>query len=338
MNSRVAGMLALSIMQMGVSCMLIASEDSIESVLEGYESPQELFENLKANTAQNNAQETFQESQDSVKFMESGDPATPSFKSQASRPRQSASPPSWIYSTAMVETLFNDGSLKRGFGTLLKNGFYLTSSEVIYNGRATPARIHAKMQDDLTSNLMCVSQLSLKALDLDSGLALLKVSKSLDTFCRVRSETYYQDRIYKRFGVDVFTSSQLVSPQTLTYYPYLDGMYMLMPQSIEFGQLASHRMHLGNEPTSGFNIKESFYEDFVYGRAFYDGNGVFLGIASRAGAGYLPMFINRFVIQDFLCDVQEKGIIDDPSLRRSCMALGKRRSKFFNDLDTGDLH
>lgn len=338
MNSRVAGVLALSIMQMGVSCMLIASEDSVESVLEGYESPQKLFESPKVSVAQSNTQQILQDSQDSASPIESENPEIPPFKTQALRSRQSTSPPSWIYSTAMVETLFNDGSLKRGFGTLLKNGFYLTSSEVIYNGRATPARIHVKMQDDLTSSLMCVSQLSLKALDLDSGLALLKVSKSLDTFCQVRSETYYQDRIYKRFGVDIFASSQLVSPQTLTYYPHLDKMYVLVPQSIEFGRLASHRAHLKNEPISGFNIKENFYEDFVYGRAFYDGNGVFLGIASRAGAGYLPMFINRFVIQDFLCDVQEKGIIDDPSLRRSCMALGKRRSRFFNDTNTGDLH
>ena len=43
--------------------------------------------------------------------------------------------PQWIYSTGIVETSFTDGSFKRGLGTLLKNGLYLTSSEIIYNGK-----------------------------------------------------------------------------------------------------------------------------------------------------------------------------------------------------------
>lgn len=146
MNSRVAGVVALGIIQMCVSCMLIASEDSIDEVLEDYESPQVIFENPQTKDISLSLQQKPQEIYNSQENQ--------SQQNQSMQIKQSLSPPRWIYSTAMVETFFNDGSLRRGFGTLLQNGFYLTSSEVIYNGRATPVKIYAKMQDDLTSNLL----------------------------------------------------------------------------------------------------------------------------------------------------------------------------------------
>ena len=76
-------------------------------------------------------------------------------------------------------------------------------------------------------------------------------------------------------------------------------------------------------------MERDSYEEFTYGRAFYDKKNVFLGIMSRVGNGHLPVFINRNVIQDFLCEVQEQGIINDSDTAKSCAKLGAKRVRFF---------
>ena len=78
-------------------------------------------------------------------------------------------------------------------------------------------------------------------------------------------------------------------------------------------------------------MERDSYEEFTYGKAFYDNKGIFLGIMSKIADTYLPVFINRNVIQDFLCDVQEKGIINDSTIGRACSKLGTKRIRFFVD-------
>lgn len=241
--------------------------------------------------------------------------------------------PAWIYSTAIVEASFDDGSFKKGLGTLLKNGLYITSSEVVYNGRITPTKIYAKMQDDFNANMMCVAQLSVRAVDLDSGLALLKVAKSVDSYCQVREKSYYQDRIYKHFGIDVFASHASIKPHTEAYYPYLDNEYIFTQHSLKLDKFASYYdFESRAEQVYGFEIGRDTYEEFTYGRAFYDKNGVFLGIMSRAGVGYLPVFINRNVIQDFLCDMQDREVINEDFVQQACVKLGSKRARYFTDM------
>ncbi|MCX2717270.1 hypothetical protein OQH61_05920 [Helicobacter sp. MIT 21-1697] len=301
----------------GIVCVgyvsaLNASEDSVKEVMEGYESPQKLFMNLDKTQNDDNKKK--------------------SKSVQKIRPQDMKLPllPQWIYSTGIVETSFTDGSFKRGLGTLLKNGLYLTSSEIIYNGKIMPKKIYVKMQDDISTNMMCVSQLSIKALDLDLGLALLKVSQPVDGYCQVRTKSYYHDRIYKRFGVDIFASYRAITPHTKAYYPYLDNMYVFTPQSLMLEKLATYYdFDKRKKRIYGFEIERDAYEEFTYGRAFYDEKGIFLGIMSRVGIGYLPVFVNRNVIQNFICDVQDKEMIDDSFVNRSCQKLN--RQHFFAD-------
>lgn len=302
---------------MGYVSVALASEDSIEEVLEGYESPQKLFQN--ENEEVDIKEGSFSES-------------------SSTNPRDIPYPilPSWIYSTAIIESSFFDGSFKRGFGTLLKNGFYITSSEVIYNGKITPSKIYVKMQDDLNANIMCVSMLGIKALDLDSGLALLKVANSTDSYCQLRPKSYYQDRIYKRFGIDVFASHESIAPHTKAFYPYLSDMYVFTTQSLELNKVATYYdFERKKEQIYGFEITKDMgqmYDESAYGKAFYDDNGVFLGLLSKAGIGYLPVFVNRQVIQDFLCEIQDKEIINDPLISKACQNLGVSRKRFFTDM------
>lgn len=308
---------------MGYINMLNASEDSVEAVLEGYESPQELFTNLESGTDSIVSQTTsHQPTQLEEKEQRKIHPKDMKLSSQ----------PNWIYSTAIIETSFYDGSFRKGLGTLLHNGFYLTSAEILYNGRIAPKKIYAKMQDDLNANMMCVASLNIKALDLDSGLALLKVSHYVDSYCEKRDKSYYQDRIYKRFGIDVFASNALVTAHTEAFYPYLSDAYVFHTQSVKLEKVATYYdFSRKQEREYGFEMERDSYEEFTYGKAFYDNKGIFLGIMSKIADTYLPVFINRNVIQDFLCDVQEKGIINDSTIGKACSKLGTKRIRFFVD-------
>lgn len=308
---------------------LIASEDSVEAVLEDYESPQKLFMNIP------NAQEVENTQSQSNEAAKVNSSKTDSVQKTKMRPRDIATPvvPQWIYSTAIIETNFSDGSFKKGLGTLLQNGFYLTSSEVVYNGKIMPKAIYVKMQDDMTANLICVSKLQVKSVDLDAGLALLKVSQSVDDFCQLRPQTYYQDRIFKRYGIDVFASHRDIAPYTKVNYPYFDKMFVFVPQSMKIGRVATYYdFDKQKEQGYGFEISTDSYEEYTYGRAFYDDKGGFLGMMSRAGVGYVPVFIERDVVQDFLCNAQENGIIDDNNIKKSCQVLGENRKRFFTDM------
>lgn len=312
----------VALMCMVNPALLYGSEDSLKEVMEGYESPQKLF---IPQEKEHNATHSINHSSQAK---------SPSSKGISPRDMKLPKLPDWIYSTAIIESSFNDGSFKKGLGTLLKNGFYITSSEVIYNGTITPTKIYAKMQDDFNANMMCVAQLSIKAIDLDSGLALLKVAKYVDSYCQMRPiKSYYQDRIYKHFGVNVFASSVGIKPQTEAYYPYLDDEFVFIQQSLKLTKFATYYdFDRRVEQVYGFEMGRDSYEEFTYGRAFYDKNGVFLGIMSRAGVGYLPVFINRNVIQDFLCDVQDKEIINEEFVRNACKKLGSKRERFFTDM------
>lgn len=314
----------------GYTPLLTASEDSVEAVMEGYESPQKLFMNIPqsleadADSKQTQATPAQTDKQTKAKDTVQG----------VLHPKDMTLPtqPQWIYSTAIIETSFHDGSFRKGLGTLLQNGFYITSAEVVYNGKAVPKVIYAKMQDDLNANMMCVASLSIKALDLDSGLALLKTTQFVDSFCQLRDKTYYQDRIYKRFGIDVFASNALITKHTEAFYPYLNSAFVFDTRSMKLEKFASYYdFSRKQERIYGFEMERDSYEEFTYGRAFYDKKGVFLGLMSRVGEGYLPVFVNRNVIQDFLCDVQERDIINDSAVSNACFKLGTKRARFFTN-------
>ncbi len=316
----------ICLIYLGFAGVLNASEDSVEVVMEGYESPQKLFSNL--DTIHTNESPAFKQEQSRA----INTAQTPSQIALDSKTIQHTAPTQWIYSTAIIEVSFTDGSFKRGLGTLLKNGFYITSAEILYNGDIVPRKVYAKMQDDFNENMMCVAGLKLKVLDLDTGLALLKVSQFVDSFCQVRAKSYYQDRIYKRFGIDVFASNAAIAPQTQAYYPYLDNTFVFIPQSIKLNKPATYYdFAQKKERAYGFELEHESYEEFTYGRAFYDEKGVFLGIMSRTVVGYVPVFVSRNVIQDFLCDVQDKGIINENFVQKSCQKLGSKRQRFFTN-------
>lgn len=308
----------------------LASEDSVEDVLKGYESPQKLFmQNIQDSKNKPSLTEGInKKSTDSKQTAFSKTKGLHGLKSTSTKP-----PPQWIYSTAILEINFSDGSYKRGLGTLLENGYYLTSSEIIYNGKVVPKRVYAKMQDDLNAQIICVTALNVKVVDLDAGLALLEPSFAVDGYCQKQEISYYQDRIYKRFGIDVFASSKKISTKVKANYPYLDAQFIFVPQSTRFEKVATYyNFDKRKEQVYGFEIKDDSYEEFTYGKAFYDDNGVFLGIMSRSGTSYLPVFIHRDVVQDFLCFARDNKVVEDRYIEQKCRLLGNARKRFFTDM------
>ena len=95
----------VAVVYMVDSALLYGSEDSLKEVMEGYESPQKLFMPQDAKHSDKDSH--------SNTLSASHNP-----QSQGISPRDMKLPklPDWIYSTAIIESSFNDGSFKRVWG------------------------------------------------------------------------------------------------------------------------------------------------------------------------------------------------------------------------------
>lgn len=324
--------LAILLCTLLFSAFFDGSEDSLQSVMEGYINPQELFSNVDTNSNKKDIaiQKNLQNlnAEQNPQNLQTKADSKPKIKPQDMKEQQL---PDWIYSTGIIESTFSNGLFKKGFGVLLENGLFLTSSEILYSRDSVPKEIFIKMQDDKTKNIICVAKLQLKALDLDAGLALLKISQSVDEYCHARTQSYYQDRIYKKYSINAFKSNKKMPEQTNAFYPYLHKSYTFVPYSVVLDKLAFYRDYdLKEDTIYGYEIQQESYEEYTYGRAFFDENGDFMGILSKIGYGFTPVFVNRAVVQDFLCDIVEKNVIIDSKITNACNALGDRK-RYFNE-------
>ncbi|PAF50495.1 hypothetical protein [Helicobacter sp. 13S00477-4] len=230
----------------------------------------------------------------------------------------------WIYSTVILTVFFDDGSLRQGFALLLKNGFYLTSSELTYHSGLYPKKIFAKMQDDSAKPLICIAQLQLKAMDTDKGLALLKTSAFTDDYCNIRSESYYHKRIYDKY-------SQNISSTTPTKKLILGGLYFpTLEDSNTFGvnRTASikeadfYDNHSREKVFYGYSLPANVSKDIDFGKPYFNRQGEFLGIYSKVVQIHNPILIKKEIIQDFICGLKKKNIVTKNPLANSCKAKG----------------
>lgn len=258
--------------------------------------------------------------------------STPKSKKDPLLPQQKiiAKPlPSWIYSTAIIEVHFHDGSMRKGFATMIKNGFYLTSSELIYSDSLIPSEIFAKIQDTSANIIICAFKLNLKAVDADSALALLENAASTDDYCNVREKSFYHDRIQKRYAVDIFAPTNKLTQNQRVFYSFIDEGYSFIPKSLKLGRAESYfdeKRH--KEIPYGFNIAREEYENLLFGKGIFDSKGRFLGIVSLSPKSFLPVFVKKEVLQDFVCNLSEKSILNNADITRGCQNL-KYRERFF---------
>lgn len=215
----------------------------------------------------------------------------------------------WIYGTAVITTTFLDGSVKRSYGVLLRNGMFVTSANMVYDKNVYARLSYAMMQDDSSTPFICVAKLSIKAFDLQKGLAILETLAFTDMYCNTREKTFYHERIYSQYWIDVFGNYE-DSNDKVVYSPYIT----------ELNAFATERNILNNEDLEQLAQKES--KDFegykhAYGKGFYASNGRLLGIIGASNDD-IPKFIKTKEIANFLCELRDRKILQSPHLQELC--------------------
>lgn len=215
----------------------------------------------------------------------------------------------WIYGTAVITTTFLDGSIKRSYGILLRNGMFVTSANMVYDKNVYARLSYAMMQDDSSTPFICVAKLSIKAFDLQKGLAILETLAFTDMYCNTREKTFYHDRIYSQYWIDVFSGNQ-DSDATIVYSPYIT----------ELNAFATEKTILTDENLGQLAKKES--KDFegykhAYGKGFYTSDGRLLGIIGASNDD-VPKFIKAKEIANFLCELRDRKILQSSHLGSLC--------------------
>lgn len=214
----------------------------------------------------------------------------------------------WIYGISVITTTFLDGSIKRSYGVLLKDGLFLTSANMVYDKNIYPRESYAMMQDDSSIPFICVAKLSIKALDLQRGLAILETSSYTDMYCNPERKSFYHDRIYSKHWVDVFEKDG-TNKQGVVYSPYISDLNSFYTRrSIVEDTLEV----LAKEESRDFEGYK-----YAYGKGYFTFEGKLIGVVG-ASQDEKPKLMRREEIADFLCELKEKKILQTPYLQKFC--------------------
>ena len=215
----------------------------------------------------------------------------------------------WIYGTAVITTTFLDGSIKRSYGILLRDGMYLTSANMVYNQNIYARSSYAMMQDDSTPPFLCIAKLSIKALDLQRGLAVLETSEYTDAYCKVREKSFYHDRIYAKNWVDVFSDFGDSESYGVLYSATISPINSFLTKVTPIEGSLDDLAHTETSNFEGYK--------YPYGKAYYTREGRLVGVIGAKNDDE-PIFIKRAQIANFLCELKEKRILENKFLKILC--------------------
>lgn len=215
----------------------------------------------------------------------------------------------WIYGTAVITTTFLDGAIKRSYGILLRDGLYLTSANMVYNKNIYPRSSFAMMQDDSAPLFICIAKLSIKALDLQRGLAVLETSEYTDAYCNVREKTFYHDRIYAKNWIDVFSKRSEKENYGVLYSATISPINSFQTK---ITPLKEKLEDLAYETTSSFGGYK-----YPYGKGYYTQDGRLVGVVG-ANMDDEPRIVRTKEISSFLCELKEKKILENRFLQILC--------------------
>lgn len=221
-------------------------------------------------------------------------------------------PPVWVHSIGLLTVYFDDGTLKQGFGSLLRDGHFITTADLVQNGKDFPKNIYVKMQDDSAKPLICVAKLEISALDTQKGLALLKTISYTDEYCNVRDESFYHKRIFDLYYLDIFAHRV---PMNIAYdiskpemnekmlFPLIKGQYTFSANSInKQKRLFYYDKDLKKDLFYAYGIARNF--DVKMGNPFFDEKGNLVGIYTRTAYYNEPVIVHENIIKSFLCNLQ----------------------------------
>lgn len=221
-------------------------------------------------------------------------------------------PPVWVHSIGLLTVYFDDGTLKQGFGALLREGHFITTADLVQNGKDFPKNIYVKMQDDSAKPIICVAKLEISALDTQKGLALLKTISYTDEYCNVRDESFYHKRIFDLYYLDIFAHRV---PMNIAYdiskpemnekmlFPLIKGQYTFSANSINKQKhLFYYDKKLKRNLFYAYGIARNF--DVKMGNPFFDEKGNLVGIYTRTAYYNEPVIVHENIIKSFLCNLQ----------------------------------
>lgn len=223
----------------------------------------------------------------------------------------------WVYGTAVITTTFLDGSIKRSYGILLRDGMYLTSANMVYNQNVYARASYAMMQDDSTPPFLCVAKLSIKALDLQKGLAILETTAYTDAYCNVREKSFYHDRIYTKNWIDVFSDFEKEQKYSVVYSATISPLNSFLTKET---RVKTTLQDLAREKIGSFEGYQ-----YPYGKGYYTRRGQLVGIIAAKNDDE-PMFIRRAQIANFLCELKEKKILENYFLHILCPAKPQKEA------------
>lgn len=215
----------------------------------------------------------------------------------------------WIYGTAVITTTFLDGAIKRSYGILLRDGLYLTSANMVYNKNIYPRTSYAMMQDDSTPPFICIAKLSVKALDLQRGLAVLETSEYTDAYCNVREKSFYHDRIYAKNWIDVFDPRGIEENYGVLYSATISPINSFQTKVTP---LKGKIEDLAKETSSSFEGYK-----YPYGKGYYTQDGRLVGVVG-ANIDDEPRIVKTKEIANFLCELKDKKILENRFLQILC--------------------
>ena len=245
-------------------------------------------------------------------------PPLPQKKLEPQSLLQSSNNNPWVHSVGLINVYFGDGTLSQGFGALLKDGFFITSADLVFKNGYFPNKIDVKMQDDSAKPLICIANLEVKAIDEEKGLALLKTQNFTDEYCHIRSESFYHKRIYELYYLDIFSHrvpmniAYDISKQDIQkklFFPTILKQYSFDTQSIE-----SEKRLFYFDPQREKNL---FYalgieknSNIKIGNPFFDEQGNLIGIYTQTKYYRDPVIIHENIIKSFLCNLQANFKLD----------------------------
>lgn len=219
----------------------------------------------------------------------------------------------WIHSVGMIVSYFDSGSITQGYAVLLKNGYFLTSSRVIYDQESYPKNIYVKMQDDSAKPLICIAKLQVRAIDEQKGLALLKTIGYTDDYCEERPQSFYHKRIYDFYAVNPFlyrVDTYVVEKnqnfdEVDFFYPMIKKQYSF---NVEKVSKAKKNTYFDK------NFKQDIFYAYILdqyldiqkelGKPFFDSKNRLVGIYTFTQYDKEPVVISDNFIKSFLCSLQ----------------------------------
>ena len=220
---------------------------------------------------------------------------------------------SWIHSIGLLIAYFEDGDLKQSYGTLLDDGYFITTATLVNSKQEYPKSIYVKMQDDSAKPLICVAQLQLQAVDDERGLALLKTIGYTDDYCTPRPQSFYHERIYKLYSLDIFARPVRVfgipsdgqDDKNELFYPLVRDRYSFSIGSMGgFSRVYYYDKKLKKDIFYGYAFQQEFEDSLELGKPFFDKYGKFVGIYSLTQHHDKPMLVDDSVVRSFLCNLQ----------------------------------